>query len=462
MCDTDPTVLDARVNKVADKQKIEVKGYADMREMFEKGDIDAMSTATLEPLAHRGGLGDSGGKDAYVEKPISHNVWEGRQLVKLARKEGKICQGGTQSRSLGSIQAAVKFVQEGNLGKSSTSRACATSPVQSIGTRGGGTIPEGVNYDLWCGPAELESPLRRKKFHYDWHWFYAYGNGDMGNQGIHQMDVARWYLGENTIAPRSMSIGGRLGYDDDGETPNTQVVYHDYDAAPLIFETRGLPKSKESQEKDWGKSMESARRISRHERRLRRRRLRRWFCLHRCRWQGEDQGSRRQGNARSGAFKTDDIFENFINAVKSRKVEEKMPDAKRPTSPALFVTPVYLAPSRRGPEEGRDPREDQGRRPSSPSASAQWPTISPQTESIWLKTVCRRTDGEVQSGDGVGRRQRRARCPGEYPRDPRIPEALHGARGALRQQTFAFEIGKAVEVYRPSPLFCFDVLAKTR
>ena len=108
-------------------------------------------------------------------------------------------------------------------------------PRASIGKGGGGSVPEGLNYDLWSGPAEIEEPIRRQKFHYDCHWFYAYGNGDMGNQGIHQMDVARWYLGEDRIAPRSMSIGGRLGYDDDGESPNTQIVYHDYYAAPLIF-----------------------------------------------------------------------------------------------------------------------------------------------------------------------------------------------------------------------------------
>jgi hypothetical protein len=101
-------------------------------------------------------------------------------------------------------------------------------------------------------------PLRRKNLHYDWHWVHDTGNGDMGNQGIHQMDIARWFLGVNELSPRVMSIGGRLGYDDDGETPNTQIVYHDYEKAPLIFETRGLPRSKEYQDpKMWGKSMDS-------------------------------------------------------------------------------------------------------------------------------------------------------------------------------------------------------------
>ena len=216
----------------------------------------------------------------------------------------------------------MKFVQDGKLGKIKFVKGMCYKARQSIGQGGNGTIPEGVNYDLWCGPAELESPLRRKKFHYDWHWFYAYGNGDMGNQGIHQMDVARWYLGENTIAPRTMSIGGRLGYDDDGETPNTQVVYHDYDSAPLIFETRGLPKSKEAQ-KDWGKNMESPDEFEG---------MSGVSVVVACEggFVFTDAGGKVKIKDLDGkempapeAFKTEDIFENFISAVKSRKVEEQ-------------------------------------------------------------------------------------------------------------------------------------------
>ena len=142
LCDIDPAVLDARVNAAADKQKIEVKGYADMREMFEKGDIDAMATATPNHWHTLSGIwAIQAGKDAYIEKPISHNVWEGRQLVKLARKEGKICQGGTQSRSLGSIQAAVQYVREGKLGKIKYVKGMCYKARQSIGQGGNGEIP---------------------------------------------------------------------------------------------------------------------------------------------------------------------------------------------------------------------------------------------------------------------------------------------------------------------------------
>jgi hypothetical protein len=110
-------------------------------------------------------------------------------------------------------------------------------------------IPASIDYDLWCGPAPKE-PLMRKKLHYDWHWVWPTGNGDLGNQGIHQMDMARWALGETALSPRVLSVGGRLGYTDDGTTPNTQIVFHDYPTAPLIFEVRGLPSNADSKKMD--------------------------------------------------------------------------------------------------------------------------------------------------------------------------------------------------------------------
>jgi predicted dehydrogenase len=125
-----------------------------------------------------------------------------------------------------------------------------------------------LNYDLWCGPVakvDIHRPQRNSlggyNPHYDWHWDYHTGNGDMGNQGIHQMDIARWFLGANTLSPRVLSFGGRFGYEDAGNTANTQVVLHDYPDAPIIFETRGLPRSKEAQ-KDagtWSASMDNYR-----------------------------------------------------------------------------------------------------------------------------------------------------------------------------------------------------------
>src|SRR5262249_6956361 len=126
---------------------------------------------------------------------------------------------------------------------------------ESIGkTTGRQSVPDTINYDLWCGSAPLQAPRRNSKkngsIHYEWHWFWEYGNGDLGNQGIHQMDIARWALGEPGISSRVVSIGGRLGYEDDGLTPNTQIVFHDYKAAPLIFEVRGLPAATDSVKMD--------------------------------------------------------------------------------------------------------------------------------------------------------------------------------------------------------------------
>jgi predicted dehydrogenase len=191
------------------------------------------------------------GKDVYVEKPVSHNVWEGRQMVKWARKLGKIVQTGTQARSSREgLFAAVKWVQEGNLGAIKVSRGLCYKRRASIGkSEGEQPIPDTIDYDLWCGPAP-KTGLTRKKLHYDWHWTWNYGNGDLGNQGIHQMDIARWFLGEMQLSPIVWSVGGRVGYEDDGETANTQIVYHGYEKAPLIFEVRGLPASKDSKDMD--------------------------------------------------------------------------------------------------------------------------------------------------------------------------------------------------------------------
>src|SRR3989449_5594545 len=150
-------------------------------------------------------------------------------------------QAGTQSRSSFAIKEVVAWVKARNLGKILVARGLSYKPRPSIGkVDGPQPIPQDVNYDQWCGPAPM-GPLMRKRLHYDWHWVWPTGNGDLGNQGIHQMDIARWFLGVNELSPRVFSVGGRLGYMDDGETPNTQIVYHDYPKAPLIFEVRGLP-----------------------------------------------------------------------------------------------------------------------------------------------------------------------------------------------------------------------------
>jgi hypothetical protein len=167
--------------------------------------------------------------------------------VEAARKYGKIVQTGTQSRSQPATQEAIRYIKEGNLGKVKVVRGLCYKRRASIGkVDGPQQIPAHINYDLWCGPAPIE-PLMRKNLHYDWHWVWSTGNGDLGNQGIHQMDIARWVHGADELSPAVFSIGGRLGYEDDGQTPNTQIVFHAYKEVPLIFEVRGLPRSTEQQ-----------------------------------------------------------------------------------------------------------------------------------------------------------------------------------------------------------------------
>ncbi|MEZ5387667.1 MAG: Gfo/Idh/MocA family oxidoreductase [Prosthecobacter sp.] len=251
LCDVDSNTLSKGVGSF-DKEKLKVTGYTDLRKLLENKDIDAVSIATpnhWHALATIWAV--QAGKDVYVEKPVSHCVWEGRQMVKAARKYGKMVQTGTQSRSSRKgIGEAVKWVQEGNLGKILLSRGLCYKRRASIGkTEGEQPIPESIDYDLWCGPGP-KGPLTRKNLKYDWHWTWAYGNGDLGNQGIHQMDIARWFLGEMELSPSVWSVGGRLGYEDDGETANTQIIYHGYEKAPLIFEVRGLPENKDSKNMD--------------------------------------------------------------------------------------------------------------------------------------------------------------------------------------------------------------------
>lgn len=216
LCDVDQKVLGNGVESFNKRGEV-VDGYVDIRRVLDRKDIDAITVATpnhWHSLATIWAV--QAGKDVYVEKPVSHNVWEGRQMVLAARKYNKIVQTGTQSRSSNAIKEAVEWVRAGNLGRILIARGLCYKPRGSIGkTEGAQAVPDHINYDLWCGPAPLELPRRNNPrfgpIHYDWHWFWAYGCGDLGNQGIHEMDRARWFLGESELSPRVFSVGGRLG-----------------------------------------------------------------------------------------------------------------------------------------------------------------------------------------------------------------------------------------------------------
>lgn len=246
LCDVDTWVLERAAAGLA-KEGVVLKKFTDVRQLLALSELDAITIATPNHWHSLMGIWAlQAGKDIYIEKPVSHNVWEGRQLVAAAQKTGRVVQAGTQIRSGEGLREAVAWTQAGHLGKITAARGFCYKRRDSIGLTGAPTpAPATINYDLWSGPAPLVAPHRNSQkngpVHYDWHWVYLYGNGDVGNQGIHQMDVARWFLGEAGLPRHTLSIGGRLGYRDDGDTPNTQVVIHDYATAPLIFEVRGLP-----------------------------------------------------------------------------------------------------------------------------------------------------------------------------------------------------------------------------
>jgi predicted dehydrogenase len=238
--DVDEAVIDGVMKAIEKKQGQKPAYFKDGRKMLEDKTIDAVSIATCNHTHSLWAIWAlQAGKNVYVEKPCSHNIFEGRKLVEAARKYNKICQHGTQSRSSKGLKEAMAFLHAGKLGKVKIARGLCYKKRGSIGKKPDGTPPPSVDYDLWLGPAPTR-PYNPNRFHYNWHWFWDYGNGDLGNQGVHEMDRARWGLNKNTLPTRVVSLGGRFGYEDDGETPNTLVAWYDYGDAELIFEVRGL------------------------------------------------------------------------------------------------------------------------------------------------------------------------------------------------------------------------------
>lgn len=240
LVDVDSKVGNKRADEIEKKQGARPRVVEDMRQVYDDKSVDIVTIATPNHWHSLAAIwAMQAGKDVYVEKPVSHNVSEGRRCVEAARKYKRICQTGTQCRSNPGMRAFMEYVQSGKIGELKVGRGLCYKRRDSIGPKGDYPIPENINYDIWSGPAPI-LPLTRKNLHYDWHWMWAYGNGDLGNQGIHQMDLARWGLGVNELCKAAFSYGGRLGYEDAGETANTQVIVHDYGNKSLVFEVRGL------------------------------------------------------------------------------------------------------------------------------------------------------------------------------------------------------------------------------
>ncbi|MDX9752702.1 MAG: Gfo/Idh/MocA family oxidoreductase [bacterium] len=241
LIDPDSRLFASRGKQVVDKGGKQPQVYQDVRQAMESKDIDVLSIATTN---HWHSLSTiyacQAGKDVYVEKPLSHNVFEGRIAVEAARKYNRIVQHGTQSRSSRGWAQLAEIAKQGTYGKLLVSRGLVYKRRDSIGFKPNEAPPQELAYDLWLGPAP-EQAYNTNLVHYNWHWFWDFGNGDIGNQGVHQMDIARWMIPGATWPKSVLTLGGRLGYVDQGETPNTQLVIMDYGETKLIFEVRGLP-----------------------------------------------------------------------------------------------------------------------------------------------------------------------------------------------------------------------------
>jgi predicted dehydrogenase len=242
LCDVDASVMAKGVAFVKGKSGKEPKTYTDMRKLFESKDIDAVSIATPNHWHSLAAIwAMEAGKDVYVEKPCSHNVWEGRQLVNAARKYNRICQHGTQIRSSAAIIEAMQKLREGVIGEVYMARGLCYKTRDTIGHKEDCPVPEGVDYDTWLGPAPAR-PFNPNRFHYNWHYHWDYGNGDLGNQGVHQMDVARWGL-DVGLPTEVSAMGGMYLFDDDKQVPNVvTTAFHYPDAGKkgrmLVFEVR--------------------------------------------------------------------------------------------------------------------------------------------------------------------------------------------------------------------------------
>ena len=240
LCDVDEGLFPSRIKSgLTDRGCAKPKTYVDTRKCLDDKDVDVLSIATPNHWHSLGAIwACQAGKDVYVEKPCSHNIFEGRKLVEAARKYKRIVQHGTQCRSSSALREAVQGLQDGIIGDVYMARGLCFKWRNTIGKTPDEPVPDGVHYDAWLGPAP-ERPYSRNRFHYNWHWHWDYGNGDIGNQGVHQLDIARWGLGVG-LPSTVQSMGHHFMFDDDQETPNTQIASMWYPDAEkmLVFEVR--------------------------------------------------------------------------------------------------------------------------------------------------------------------------------------------------------------------------------
>lgn len=317
LCDIDERVLTKRAAEFKEKYGQEVKTFVDYRDLLKDKDIDAVSIATPNHWHSLQAIwACQAGKDVYVEKPLSHNIHEGRLLVEAARKHKRIVQHGTQIRSSKAIQEAMQMLHEGVIGEVYYAKGTCYKWRDTIGVADRGEkVPKGVHYDLWLGPAP-EREYTENRLHYKWHWHWDYGNGDIGNQGVHQFDVARWGLGVGL--PKLITcVGGHFMFEDDQETPNSMVATYKYpdEEKMMVFEVRHWMTNPELGGNPGGNVVGNLFLGSKG-----------WMiCPSYTRYQvylgkkGEEGPGRNEGG---------DHYQNFIDCVKSRKLDELNADVE--------------------------------------------------------------------------------------------------------------------------------------
>ena len=247
LCDADTARLDAVLAKLTKESNISesVRKVQDFRRILDDPDIDAVIIAAPNHWhSHLVLMACQAGKDALVEKPVSHDMWEGWRMLEGVRKSGRIVSGGFQSRSDSGLRNFFDWLQSGNqpLGKLKAVHSLWYRPREPIGRRDTPlTPPDTVDYNLWLGPA-ADEPIYRGEFHYDWHWMWNTGNGDIANLGSHQVDIARWAIGDVKDKPvRMISAGNRFAFNDAGETPNMHWACFDFGIdVPVVLEVRDL------------------------------------------------------------------------------------------------------------------------------------------------------------------------------------------------------------------------------
>jgi len=248
VCDVDETVLGKRIDDIAGITGRRPEAIRDFRKVLDDKGVDALILGTPDHWhAIPTILACQAGKDVYVEKPDGHNILEGQTMVAAAKKHQRVVQLGTHARSKPHLLTAMEYIRAGHLGRALFAKAWESSLQKSLGHPPDGTPPAGVDYDMWLGPAPLHA-FNRLRFHGSWRWFFDYGTGDLGNDGVHRLDMARWAL-ETAVAaeggaplapfPRTVSsLGGKYYFDDDQQWPDTLMVTYDYGGRLLTYEMR--------------------------------------------------------------------------------------------------------------------------------------------------------------------------------------------------------------------------------